>query len=63
MEAIGPLSCTNDGIYLAGGAPSGNAYLWEVSKHSIKLHYLYCILYIKTKKVLSWYGAAKACSM
>ncbi|XP_017972462.1 PREDICTED: protein ROOT INITIATION DEFECTIVE 3 [Theobroma cacao] len=31
MEAIGPLSCTKDGIYIAGGAPSGNAYLWEVA--------------------------------
>ncbi|OMO71737.1 hypothetical protein COLO4_28084 [Corchorus olitorius] len=31
MEAIGPLSCTNDGIYIAGGAPSGNVYLWEVA--------------------------------
>ncbi|OVA09493.1 WD40 repeat [Macleaya cordata] len=31
IEAIGPLSCTNDGLYLAGGAPSGNAYVWEVS--------------------------------
>jgi hypothetical protein len=31
VEAIGPLSCTKDGIYLAGGALSGNAYLWEVS--------------------------------
>lgn len=34
MEAIGPLSCTKDGIYIAGGAPSGNAYLWDVSSHS-----------------------------
>ncbi|KAF3436857.1 hypothetical protein FNV43_RR19610 [Rhamnella rubrinervis] len=31
LEAIGPLSCTNDGVYLAGGALSGNAYLWEVA--------------------------------
>ncbi|XVE56609.1 hypothetical protein DITRI_Ditri04bG0024700 [Diplodiscus trichospermus] len=31
MEAIGPLSCTKDGIYIAGGASSGNAYLWEVA--------------------------------
>ncbi|KAL4584797.1 hypothetical protein LXL04_009407 [Taraxacum kok-saghyz] len=30
VEAIGPLSSTNDGIYLAGGAISGNAYIWEV---------------------------------
>ncbi|KAJ7956069.1 protein ROOT INITIATION DEFECTIVE 3-like [Quillaja saponaria] len=31
LEAVGPLSCTKDGIYLAGGALSGNAYLWEVT--------------------------------
>ncbi|KAI3983693.1 hypothetical protein MKX01_001097 [Papaver californicum] len=30
IEAIGPLRCTEDGLYLAGGAPSGNAYVWEV---------------------------------
>ncbi|TQE09866.1 hypothetical protein C1H46_004444 [Malus baccata] len=31
LEAIGPLSCTKDGLYLAGGALSGNTYLWEVT--------------------------------
>ncbi|XP_062114917.1 protein ROOT INITIATION DEFECTIVE 3-like isoform X2 [Humulus lupulus] len=31
LEAIGPLSCTKDGVYLSGGALSGNAYIWEVS--------------------------------
>ncbi|GAV56525.1 WD40 domain-containing protein, partial [Cephalotus follicularis] len=31
MEAIGPLSCTKDGVYIAGGAPSGNACIWEVA--------------------------------
>ncbi|XP_027337416.1 protein ROOT INITIATION DEFECTIVE 3-like [Abrus precatorius] len=31
VEAIGPLSCTEDGIYLVGGALSGNAYLWDVT--------------------------------
>ncbi|KAI3896962.1 hypothetical protein MKX03_026721 [Papaver bracteatum] len=30
IEAVGPLSCTEDGLYLAGGAHSGNAYVWEV---------------------------------
>ncbi|KAF6144630.1 hypothetical protein GIB67_006122 [Kingdonia uniflora] len=30
IEAIVPLSCTKDAIYLAGGAPSGNVYVWEV---------------------------------
>ncbi|PON77335.1 Guanine nucleotide-binding protein, beta subunit [Parasponia andersonii] len=29
LEAIGPLSCTKDGVYLSGGALSGNAYIWE----------------------------------
>ncbi|KAL4363459.1 hypothetical protein GQ457_04G015200 [Hibiscus cannabinus] len=31
IEAICPISCTKDGIYIAGGAPSGNVYLWEVT--------------------------------
>ncbi|KAK9118078.1 hypothetical protein Scep_016171 [Stephania cephalantha] len=31
LEAIGPISSTRDGLYLAGGAPSGNAFIWEVS--------------------------------
>ncbi|KAF9668004.1 hypothetical protein SADUNF_Sadunf15G0081700 [Salix dunnii] len=31
LEAIGPLGCTNDGLFLAGGSPSGNVYLWEVA--------------------------------
>ncbi|XP_076901969.1 protein ROOT INITIATION DEFECTIVE 3-like [Bidens hawaiensis] len=30
VEAIEPVSSTKDGIYLAGGATSGNVYLWEV---------------------------------
>ncbi|XP_010930146.1 protein ROOT INITIATION DEFECTIVE 3 isoform X1 [Elaeis guineensis] len=30
MEAIGPIASSKDGIYLAGGAPSGNVYIWEV---------------------------------
>ncbi|PSR89544.1 Protein ROOT INITIATION DEFECTIVE like [Actinidia chinensis var. chinensis] len=30
-EAIGPIACTRDGVFLVGGAPSGNAYVWEVS--------------------------------
>ncbi|GFZ17417.1 hypothetical protein Acr_26g0006870 [Actinidia rufa] len=29
-EAIGPVACTRDGVFLVGGAPSGNAYVWEV---------------------------------
>ncbi|CAK7336679.1 unnamed protein product [Dovyalis caffra] len=31
LEAIGPLTCTKDGLFLAAGSPSGNAYLWEVA--------------------------------
>ncbi|KAJ6676515.1 WD-REPEAT PROTEIN 18 [Salix viminalis] len=31
LEAIGPLGCTKDGLFLAGGSPSGNVYLWEVA--------------------------------
>ncbi|KAK9106563.1 hypothetical protein Syun_022574 [Stephania yunnanensis] len=31
LEAIGPISSTRDGLYLAGGAPSGNAFIWEVA--------------------------------
>ncbi|KAD4889085.1 hypothetical protein E3N88_21158 [Mikania micrantha] len=30
VESIEPVSSTKDGIYLAGGAASGNIYLWEV---------------------------------
>ncbi|XP_042477833.1 protein ROOT INITIATION DEFECTIVE 3-like [Macadamia integrifolia] len=32
METIGPLSSTKDGLYIVGGALSGNAYVWEVTK-------------------------------
>ncbi|KAH6556527.1 hypothetical protein KP509_1Z173300 [Ceratopteris richardii] len=31
VEPIGPLACTSDGSYLAGGGLSGRIYLWEVS--------------------------------
>ncbi|XP_039688988.1 protein ROOT INITIATION DEFECTIVE 3 isoform X2 [Medicago truncatula] len=31
VEAIGPLSCTKEGIYLVGGALSGTAYIWDVT--------------------------------
>ncbi|RCV10894.1 hypothetical protein SETIT_2G144800v2, partial [Setaria italica] len=30
-EGIGPITCSRDGIYLVGGAHSGNAYIWEVT--------------------------------
>ncbi|CAD5182372.1 unnamed protein product [Musa acuminata subsp. malaccensis] len=32
LENIGPISSSKDGIYLAGGAPAGNVYIWEVMK-------------------------------
>lgn len=35
VEAIGPFSCTKDGIYLVGGGLSGNAYLWDVCEQII----------------------------
>ncbi|XP_058093965.1 protein ROOT INITIATION DEFECTIVE 3-like isoform X2 [Magnolia sinica] len=31
IEPIGPISCTRDGLFLFGGAPSGNVYVWDVS--------------------------------
>lgn len=31
VEPIGPLACTSDGAYLAGGGVSGRIYFWEVS--------------------------------
>ncbi|XXG89184.1 hypothetical protein AAC387_Pa12g1250 [Persea americana] len=31
IEPIGPIACTKDGLFLLGGAPSGNIYAWEVS--------------------------------
>ncbi|PAN30187.1 hypothetical protein PAHAL_5G318900 [Panicum hallii] len=34
-EAIGPITCSKDGIYLVGGAHSGNAYIWEVASGAL----------------------------
>nr|XP_024403867.1 protein ROOT INITIATION DEFECTIVE 3-like [Physcomitrium patens] len=31
LESIGPLACTSDGAYLAGGGASGRVYFWEVA--------------------------------
>ncbi|KAH7681127.1 pre-rRNA-processing protein IPI3 protein [Dioscorea alata] len=31
MEEIGPIACSKDGVYLVGGALSGNTYIWEVT--------------------------------
>lgn len=39
VEAIGTLSCTNDGIYLVGGALSGYVYLWDVCISPLKANY------------------------
>eukprot|EP01018_Ginkgo_biloba_P003055 Gb_20347 [translate_table: standard] len=30
MEQIGPLACTNDGVYLMGGGVSGEIHVWEL---------------------------------
>ncbi|CAL5444452.1 unnamed protein product [Camellia sinensis] len=30
MESIGQITCTKDGTYIVGGAPSGNPYVWEI---------------------------------
>ncbi|CAL5444445.1 unnamed protein product [Camellia sinensis] len=30
MESIGQITCTKDGTYIVGGAPSRNPYVWEV---------------------------------
>lgn len=46
VEAIGPLSCTKDGIYLVGGGLSGNAYIWNVCKKTLNYLFFVFILYI-----------------
>ncbi|KAE9612370.1 putative transcription factor WD40-like family [Lupinus albus] len=61
MEAIGPLSCTKDGLYLVGGGLSGNVYIWDVSNNILNcffcLNFLlsiyYCYYYIKKLKHVS----------
>jgi hypothetical protein len=54
-----PLSCTKDGIYLAGGALSGNAYLWEVSLSNCLIIKWTCIkicfLLVRSQKPSSQY--------
>lgn len=40
VEVVGPLSCTSDGIYLVGGALSGNGYLWDVCINTLKSYFL-----------------------
>lgn len=37
VEPIGPLACTSDGAYLAGGGVSGRIYFWEVSLGDLKM--------------------------
>jgi len=43
VEAIGPLSCTKEGIYLVGGALSGTAYIWNVCMQTF--NYLICLIF------------------
>ncbi|KAF9596412.1 hypothetical protein IFM89_010676 [Coptis chinensis] len=31
LNVIGPICCTKDGLYLAGGTSTGYAHVWEVS--------------------------------
>ncbi|TKY55314.1 ROOT INITIATION DEFECTIVE 3 protein [Spatholobus suberectus] len=58
VEVVGPLSCTNDGIYLVGGALSGNAYLWDVTNGKLlktwRAHYksLNCMLFSDDNSLL-----------
>ncbi|KAL6607972.1 hypothetical protein ACP70R_041035 [Stipagrostis hirtigluma subsp. patula] len=35
QEAVGPITCSKDGMYLAGGAHSGNAYIWELTRGAL----------------------------
>lgn len=37
VEPIGPLACTSDGAYLAGGGVSGRIYFWEVSLGNLEM--------------------------
>ncbi|KAK3164444.1 hypothetical protein QOZ80_1AG0018550 [Eleusine coracana subsp. coracana] len=34
-EAVGPIACSKDGVYLVVGAHSGNAYIWEVASGAL----------------------------
>ncbi|KAK7330606.1 hypothetical protein VNO77_24804 [Canavalia gladiata] len=58
VEAVGPLSCTNDGIYLVGGALSGNAYLWDVTSGKLLKNWsahnksLNCMLFSEDNSLL-----------
>ncbi|KAL6615152.1 hypothetical protein ACP70R_037422 [Stipagrostis hirtigluma subsp. patula] len=35
QEAVGPITCSKDGMYLIGGAYSGNAYIWELTRGAL----------------------------
>ncbi|KAL6621228.1 hypothetical protein ACP70R_033660 [Stipagrostis hirtigluma subsp. patula] len=35
QEAVGPITCSKDGMYLIGGAHSGNAYIWELTRGAL----------------------------
>jgi hypothetical protein len=41
VEPIKPLAGNHQGIYLAGGALSGDIYLWEVSLHIHAFHFFF----------------------
>lgn len=34
-EAIGPIACSKDGVYLVGGASSGHTYIWEIASGAL----------------------------
>lgn len=55
MEPIGPLACTSDGAYLAGGGASGRIYFWEVSFQYVLSH-----VHIMEEVINSWYGLQMA---
>ncbi|KAG8085086.1 hypothetical protein GUJ93_ZPchr0010g10847 [Zizania palustris] len=35
VEAIGPIACSKDGVYLVGGAHSGHIYIWEIASGTL----------------------------
>ncbi|PPD79869.1 hypothetical protein GOBAR_DD23209 [Gossypium barbadense] len=63
LEAMGPISCTKDGLYIAGGAPSGNAYLCSYSalnKHSHRLDHLQMLLVTSGRLLRTWHAHHKS---
>ncbi|KAI8567064.1 hypothetical protein RHMOL_Rhmol02G0092100 [Rhododendron molle] len=45
IEAIGPLASTKVGLYLVGGAPSGDAYVWESYHRNCQLFLAHKVFY------------------